>query len=126
MTPKLAEIERRAIEAQSLPSFLFNVEEIRRTIEALLSQFGKGGIFDEYTVHSFDHVYEMLRSLEWLVPADTSQLLTLSYSSPELYGLFVISRGWSPDRYGEFVGESLVDALLERGSGDGTPHDDRI
>jgi hypothetical protein len=78
MTPKLAEIERRAIEAQSLPSFPINVEEIRRTIEALLSQFGKGGIFDEYTVHSFDHVYEMLRSLEWLVPADTSQLLTLA------------------------------------------------
>ena len=71
MTPKLAEIERRAIEAHSLPSFPINVEEIRRTIEALLSQFGKGGIFDEYTVHSFDHVYEMLRSLEWLVPADT-------------------------------------------------------
>ena len=49
-----------------------------------------------------------------------------AYSSPELYGLLVISRGWSPDRYGEFVGESLVDALLGRGSRDGTAHDDRI
>jgi len=37
-----------------------------------------------------------------------------TYSSPELYGLLVVSRGWSPDRYGEFVGESLVDALLGR------------
>lgn len=35
-----------------------------------------------------------------------------AYSSPELYGLLVTSRSWSPDRYGEFVGESLVDALL--------------
>ncbi|TVZ02901.1 TetR/AcrR family transcriptional regulator [Trebonia kvetii] len=49
-----------------------------------------------------------------------------TYSSPELYGLLVVSRGWSPDRYGEFVGESLVDALLGHDSGDGTAHDDRI
>jgi AcrR family transcriptional regulator len=48
-----------------------------------------------------------------------------AYSSPELYGLLVISRGWSPDRYGEFVGESLVDALLGHDSGDGTAHDHR-
>ncbi|PZS18744.1 MAG: TetR/AcrR family transcriptional regulator [Pseudonocardiales bacterium] len=37
-----------------------------------------------------------------------------AYSSPELYRLLVLTRGWSPERYGEFVGESLVDALLER------------
>jgi len=36
-----------------------------------------------------------------------------AYSSPELYRLLVITRGWTPERYGEFVGESLVDALLE-------------
>ena len=35
-----------------------------------------------------------------------------AYSSPELYGLLVLTRGWRPERYGEFVGESLVDALL--------------
>ena len=40
-----------------------------------------------------------------------------AYSSPELYGLLVTSRGWSPDRYGEFVGEALVDALLGREPG---------
>jgi hypothetical protein len=34
------------------------------------------------------------------------------YSSPELYGLLVITRGWTPARYGKFVGESLVAALL--------------
>lgn len=37
-----------------------------------------------------------------------------AYSSPELYRLLVLSRGWPPERYGRFVGESLVDALLER------------
>jgi AcrR family transcriptional regulator len=36
-----------------------------------------------------------------------------TYSSPELYRMVVLTRGWTPERYGEFVGESLVDALLE-------------
>lgn len=35
-----------------------------------------------------------------------------TFSSPELYRLLVLNRSWSPERYGEFVGESLVDALL--------------
>ena len=38
-----------------------------------------------------------------------------AYSSPDLYRLLVLNRGWSPERYGDFVGESLVDALLEPG-----------
>ena len=36
-----------------------------------------------------------------------------TYSSPELYRMLILTRGWTPDRFGEFVGESLVDALLE-------------
>lgn len=36
-----------------------------------------------------------------------------TYSSPELYRMVVLTRGWTPERYGEFVGESLVDAVLE-------------
>jgi AcrR family transcriptional regulator len=39
-----------------------------------------------------------------------------TYSSPELYRLLVVARGWSAERYGEFVGDSLVDALLGAGS----------
>jgi len=34
------------------------------------------------------------------------------YSSPDLYRLLVVCRGWSAARYGQFVGESLVDTLL--------------
>jgi AcrR family transcriptional regulator len=41
-----------------------------------------------------------------------------TYSSPELYGLLVVGRGWSPERYGEFVGDALVDALLAHAPGD--------
>ena len=36
-----------------------------------------------------------------------------TYSSPELFRLLVLTRGWTPERYGEFVGESLVAALLD-------------
>ncbi len=40
-----------------------------------------------------------------------------AYSSPELYRLLVLIRGWLPERYGRFVGESLVDALLDPSDG---------
>ncbi|WP_051265461.1 TetR/AcrR family transcriptional regulator [Nakamurella lactea] len=39
-----------------------------------------------------------------------------AYSSPELYRLLVVNRGWPPERYGQFVGDSLVDALLGHGT----------
>ncbi len=35
-----------------------------------------------------------------------------TYSSPELYRLLVLTRSWTPERYGRFIGDSLVDALL--------------
>ena len=35
-----------------------------------------------------------------------------TYSSPELYELLVIRRGWSPERYGHFIADAMVSALL--------------
>jgi AcrR family transcriptional regulator len=35
-----------------------------------------------------------------------------TYSSPELYELLVIRRGWSPKTYGLFVAEAMIKALL--------------
>lgn len=35
-----------------------------------------------------------------------------AYSSPELYELFVVRRGWSPKQLGEFVASALTAALL--------------
>ena len=34
-----------------------------------------------------------------------------TYSSPELYELLVIRRGWSPKTYGLFVAEAMIKAL---------------
>jgi AcrR family transcriptional regulator len=35
-----------------------------------------------------------------------------TYSSPELYELLVIRRGWSIERYGRFIADSMIAALL--------------
>jgi AcrR family transcriptional regulator len=60
------------------------------------------------------------RALAGKTPLRTGRTVTetadimWTYSSPELYRMLVLRRGWTPERYGEFVGESLVDALLDR------------
>ncbi len=38
--------------------------------------------------------------------------LLWTYSSPELYELLVVRRGWTARRFGSFVADSLIDALL--------------
>jgi hypothetical protein len=40
-----------------------------------------------------------------------------TYSSPELYELLVITRGWPPERYGAFIAEAMIAALLPPNSG---------
>ena len=45
-------------------------------------------------------------------PQDAAEIMW-TYSSPELYRLLVINRGWTPERYGQFVADALIDALLE-------------
>ncbi len=35
-----------------------------------------------------------------------------TYSSPELYELLVLTRGWPPDRYGTFIADAMIAALL--------------
>ncbi len=35
-----------------------------------------------------------------------------TYSSPELYELLVLRRGWTPQHYGRFVADTMINALL--------------
>src|SRR5947209_7519844 len=35
-----------------------------------------------------------------------------TYSSPELYELLVLRRGWRPERYGRFIAAAMIEALL--------------
>jgi AcrR family transcriptional regulator len=46
-----------------------------------------------------------------ITPAEAADILW-TYSSPELYELLVISRGWRAGRYGQFIAHALITALL--------------
>jgi len=35
-----------------------------------------------------------------------------TYSSPELYELLVLTRGWPLERYGAFIADAMIAALL--------------
>ena len=43
---------------------------------------------------------------------DRARDVLFTYSSPELYEVLVVARGWSVEDYGQFVGEAVAAALL--------------
>lgn len=45
--------------------------------------------------------------------ADHAGEIMWTYSSPELYELLVLRRGWSPRQYGAFIAEAMTAALLQ-------------
>jgi AcrR family transcriptional regulator len=71
--------------------------------------------FDASRLARMTQIAQTLASKTSLRPGvslDEAAEIMWAYSSPELYDLLVLTRGWLPERYGQFVGESLVDALL--------------
>lgn len=44
---------------------------------------------------------------------ETAGEIMWTYSSPELYRLLVLGRGWTAEQFGTFVGEALIAALLD-------------
>ena len=70
-------VEIEAEKAESL-SFCRGLKllHIRDQVEEILLQIGKCGIFEEYTIHNIQHVDEMLRIIEWLIPDGTKKKMT--------------------------------------------------
>jgi hypothetical protein len=68
---ELCNAEQKALEATQLGAFPVNLKDIRRNVELILTQFGRHGFFDEYTVHNFSHCYEMLKMLDWIIPTES-------------------------------------------------------
>ena len=69
--------EKLAQEATSLTSFnSININGIKNSLETMLAQIGKNGIFDEYTKHDISHVDTMLNIAEMLIPKDTKNKMT--------------------------------------------------
>ena len=52
------------------------------------------------------------RHLRSGITLDAATDVLWTYSSPELYELLVIRRGWSVERYGRFIADSMIAALL--------------
>lgn len=48
------------------------------------------------------------------VSIDDARDILWTYHAPEVYELLVIQRGWTPQRYGDFLGAALVAALVGR------------
>jgi len=46
------------------------------------------------------------------VTVDHAADLLWTYSSPEVYDLLVLRRGWTAERYGQFIAQALAGALL--------------
>jgi molecular chaperone HtpG len=69
--------EKCAERAESLSAFSgLKLLHIRHQIGTLLGMIGRGGIFDEYTLHDVSHVSEMLKILEWLIPETTKRVMS--------------------------------------------------
>jgi hypothetical protein len=46
------------------------------------------------------------------ITLDAATDVLWTYSSPEFYEMLVIRRGWSVERYGQFIADAMIAALL--------------
>lgn len=76
MSKAFTPIERRADEATKLDAFPININNIRGTVEKILSEWKSSGFFLEYTDHSFNHVTDMLLTADWVIPEETKNDMT--------------------------------------------------
>lgn len=69
--------ENLAEEAENL-SFCRGIKllYIREKVKTMLDLIGRNGIFEEYTIHSIEHVDQMLQIVEWLIPDRTKKQMT--------------------------------------------------
>jgi AcrR family transcriptional regulator len=65
------------------------------------------------------HNARLLQQRGWLRPGTSLARATdilWTYSSSELYELLVLRSGWPVEKYGAFIGDALIAALLEQGT----------
>ncbi len=69
--------EQLAVQSQELQSFSrFNLVGVKQGLEAFLSQFGREGIFYEYTKHDISHIDTLLQMLDWVVVPGSAKAMT--------------------------------------------------
>ncbi len=72
----MTEFEKNASAATELPSFSINISDVRRLTHDLLQEFGRYGMFNEYTKHDYSHIHEIMTSLDWIIPHDCRHSLS--------------------------------------------------
>ncbi len=72
----LTPAEIRAVSATNLGAFPINLPDIRAKVRLILDNWKVGGLFHEYTDHSFQHVTDMLDTCDWMIPEQTKAILT--------------------------------------------------
>lgn len=71
--------EEKANEATDLPSFKgFSLIKVKETVAEALDTLGKvHGTFATYSKHDISHIDRMLEMLDWLIPPDTKEKMTI-------------------------------------------------
>lgn len=83
----LTSAEVKAIEATKYGKLsVLNINNIRTVVSECLRLIGRNGVFDEYTLHDYSHVNNMLTMLDWIIPKETKEKMT-SYE----FALLVLS-----------------------------------
>ena len=68
--------EQKADAATKYLAFSINLMHVRTAVSDVLSEWKSSGVFFEYTIHNFAHVYDMLLVTEWLIPDKTKESMT--------------------------------------------------
>jgi len=69
--------EKLAAQSQELQSFSrFNLVGVKQGLEVFLNQFGRDGIFHEYTKHDLSHIDTLLQMLDWVVVPGSAKAMT--------------------------------------------------
>jgi len=78
MSKLISHAEKKSAAAEKLPNFQgFSLLGVKKEVETLLSHIGKiRELFSTYTVHDISHIDAVLKSLDWLIPANTQKRMT--------------------------------------------------
>lgn len=69
--------EQRASHASNLSAFAgLSLPSVRSELTQLLQLIRANSMFEEYTKHDISHIDRMLALLEWIVPAETQEIMT--------------------------------------------------
>lgn len=76
----LTDAEKRADSVREIKGFEnFSLIGVREQVKQMLALIGRAdGVFATYTLHDISHIDAMLEMLDWIIPADTRESMTVA------------------------------------------------